>query len=97
MDLLNTAPSIGEFCSTEGFPGVAVLSPNFGRRIELHNQFVKGDEKESGEWVPAGDWMEKGHGVIVTTQLTPEDYREFLTSAWPESPLASMHYIIVAR
>ena len=95
MDMLNTTPAIGEICSDECFPADAVLSPKFGQSTELHEKIVKDEERDSDVWAPRGDWVEKGHGVIVTTQLSSEDYREFLSSAWPEFPFSSMKEIIV--
>ena len=56
LEMGKAAPAIGEISSEEGFPGAQLLLPNFGKNEELFAKFVKEEEKESGIFVPKGDW-----------------------------------------
>jgi len=100
MELGKSAPAIGEVSSLETFPGFAMLLQGFGTDTELHEKFVRAEEKRDlpgAVWSPRGDWTDKGHGVVMTTQFNPEDYREFLSGSWPEFPFDEMKEIIVVH
>ena len=56
MEMGKAAPGIGELSSEDTFPGALLLAPNFGKNSELHEKFVQDSEKESGVFVPRGDW-----------------------------------------
>ena len=56
LEMGKAAPAIGEISSEETFPGAQLLLPNFGKNEELFAKFVKEEEKESGIFVPKGDW-----------------------------------------
>ena len=48
-------------------------------------------------FIPKGDWTDKGHGCVVTTQFQADDYREFLLASWPEFPFAAMKELVTRR
>ena len=48
-----------------------------------------------GMFIPKGDWTDKGHGCVVTTQFQADDYREFLLASWPEFPFAAMKELVI--
>ena len=69
LEMGKAAPGIGEISSEETFPGAQLLLPNFGKNEELFAKFVKEEEKESGIFVPKGDWCSARHARSLCEAL----------------------------
>ena len=91
LELAKSAPAFGDFDSEDCFPATELMRPNFGRNMDVHEQFVKEEEKEHGVWVSR--W--RGHNLVVTSHFSAEEYRQYLLGAWEEWPLDEMAVLLV--
>ena len=92
IEMEKSAPAFGDFDTEDGFPAQELMRPNFGRNIDLHEKFVKEEEKERGVWVSR--WS--GHNLVITTHFKAEEYRELLVAAWEDWPLDEMTVLLVS-
>ena len=74
LELGKSAPAFGEYDSEDSFPALDLLRPGFGRDEAAHAKFVKpADKGDGGVWLPRGDWIEHGQGVVLSTAFSPDE------------------------